>query len=202
MSLSPTVYVIDDDHAVRDSLRWLLGSLNLPVLSYSTGESFFEALETEPSGCIISDVRMPGMSGLDLQRQVSDNGWDIPVIIVTGHADVPMAIRAMKNGAYDFIEKPYSDQLLLERVQEAVRSDIGHRSKRDRQRETADRAATLSIREKEILDLVVAGLANREIADRLSLSIKTVEAHRSKVMAKMEATSLPHLIRQALLLES
>lgn len=201
MSPSPTVYVIDDDQAVRDSLRWLLDSLNLPVLSYPSGESFFEALEDEPVGCIISDVRMPGMSGLDVQRQVSDHGWRIPVIIVTGHADVPMAIRAMKNGAYDFIEKPYSDQLLLERVQDAVRSDIGDRSKRDLRRETAERAAALSHREKEIMDLVVAGLANREIAERLSLSIKTVEAHRSKVMTKMEATSLSHLIRQALLLE-
>jgi two-component system, LuxR family, response regulator FixJ len=199
MPPEPIVFVVDDDRAMRESLRWLLESVGLTVRTYANAADFLREYEPTQPGCLVLDVRMPGMSGLDLQAELVRRGAGLPTIIVTGHAEVPMAVRAVKAGAVDFIEKPFSDQLLLDRVRQALEIDRLEREVRRRREEARRRLETLSAREREVLMLVAAGKANKEIAAELGLSQKTVEVHRSHVMSKMFVDSLAELIRVAIL---
>lgn len=194
-----TVYVVDDDPAIRDSAQFLLESAGLPSRGFGSAEEFLEATDQEElRGCLILDVRMGGMSGLDLQRELNDRGISLPVIIVTGHSDVPMAVQAMRLGAFDLVEKPYSDQLLLERIREALDRDASVQRESEELSTVKKNLATLSPREREVMELVVAGYLNKQIAAKLELSIKTIEVHRSRVMQKMEARSLAALVRMAM----
>jgi FixJ family two-component response regulator len=197
MNTEPIVYVVDDDQAVRDSLRWLIESIGHRVEAFDHAQEFLDAYDSEQPGCLVLDVRMPGMSGLDLQDRLRDRGIQLPIIIITGHGDVPMAVRAMKSGALDFVEKPFSDQVLLERIQQALDLDGRMRQRFERVKDIAARLATLTPREREVMDQVVAGHANKVIAYELGVSMKTVEAHRGKVMRKMKARSLSDLVQMA-----
>jgi FixJ family two-component response regulator len=199
MPPEPAVFVVDDDRAMRDSLRWLLESVGLSVRTYATAAEFLGDYDATQPGCLVLDVRMPGMSGLDLQAELARRGAGLPTIVVTGHAEVPMAVRAVKAGAIDFIEKPFSDQLLLDRVRQALEIDRQDREVRRRREEARRRLESLTAREREVLALVVAGKANKEVAASLGLSTKTVEVHRAHVMSKMEVESLAELIRVAIL---
>ncbi|HJW69124.1 MAG TPA: response regulator [Candidatus Binatia bacterium] len=195
----PIVFVVDDDRAMRDSLRWLLESIGLSVRTYPTAADFLSDHDPAQPGCLVLDVRMPGMSGLDLQTELANRGSELPTIVVTGHAEVAMAVRAVKAGALDFIEKPFSDQLLLDRVRQALEIDRQSREVRVRREDARRRLASLSAREREVLSLVAAGKANKEVAAALRLSPKTVEVHRAHVMSKMAVDSLAELIRVAIL---
>jgi two-component system, LuxR family, response regulator FixJ len=199
MPPEPIVFVVDDDRAMRESLRWLLESVGLTVRTYANAADFLREYEPTQPGCLVLDVRMPGMSGLDLQADLVRRGAGLPTIIVTGHAEVPMAVRAVKAGAVDFIEKPFSDQLLLDRVRQALEIDRLEREVRRRREEARRRLESLTAREREVLMLVAVGKANKEIAAELGLSPKTVEVHRSHVMSKMSVDSLAELIRVAIL---
>ncbi|MCK5336327.1 MAG: response regulator transcription factor [Gammaproteobacteria bacterium] len=189
------VYVVDDDQAVRDSLRWLIESVDLNVKTFSNGQELLDNFEEQEISCLVLDVRMPGISGLDLQQRLKKMGSGVPVIIVTGHADVPMAIQAMKAGAFDFIEKPYSDQLLLERIQCAIEQDDCFKKQQVINNEINQRIDSLTPREREVMGLVVSGHSNKSIAKELGVSIKTVEVHRGNLMTKMQAKSLSELVR-------
>ncbi|MCK4709739.1 MAG: response regulator transcription factor [Gammaproteobacteria bacterium] len=189
------VYVVDDDQAVRDSLRWLIESVGLNVTTFSNGQELLENFNEPDISCLVLDVRMPGISGLDLQQRLKNLNSKVPVIIVTGHADVPMAIQAMKAGAFDFIEKPYSDQLLLERIQCAIEQDDCFKKQQAINNEINERIDTLTPREREVMGLVVGGHSNKGIAKELGVSIKTVEVHRGNLMSKMKAQSLSELVR-------
>ena len=189
------VFVVDDDQAVRDSLRWLIESVDLNVKTFSNGQELLDNFEGADISCLVLDVRMPGISGLDLQQRLDKMNCKVPVIIVTGHADVPMAIQAMKAGAFDFIEKPYSDQLLLERIQCAIEQDDCFKKQQTISNEINQRIESLTPREKEVMGLVVSGHSNKGIAKELGVSIKTVEVHRGNLMSKMEAKSLSELVR-------
>ena len=195
----PTVFVVDDDRAMRESLTWLLDSVGLRVRSYATAADFLAEHDPAQPGCLVLDVRMPGMSGLDLQAELARRGVELPTIVITGHAEVSMAVRAVKAGAIDFIEKPFSDQLLLDHVRQALEIDLQAREARRRREDARRRLATLTTREREVLNLVVAGKANKEIASALGVSTKTVEVHRAHVMSKMCVDSLAELIRITLL---
>lgn len=190
----PVVFVVDDDDSVRNSLRWLLESVDLAVETYATAEAFLEAYDRARPGCLVLDIRMPGMSGLDLHEKLQAGALALPVIIITGHADVPMAVRAMKAGAFDFIEKPFNDQVLLERIQDGIARDQEARRAEARRTEVAARVGELTPREREVMDGVVAGRSNKEMASDMGLSVKTVEAHRARVMEKMRAESLSYLV--------
>jgi len=191
----PTVFVVDDDPALRKSLRWLMESIGLRVLTFASAQEFLSVYEAEQCGCIVLDVRMPGMSGLELQERLREQGCELPMIVMTAFGDVPMAVRAMKSGAVHFFEKPIGDQVLLDEVQSALAEDVRRRQEAQLHRDAAERYARLTAREAEVLELVVAGLSSREIGVQLGVSFKTVEAHRAKIMRKMDAESVPHLIR-------
>lgn len=192
-----TVFVVDDDQAVCKSLSWLIESVGLPVRSCYSAREFLEVYDPTQPACVLLDVRMPGMSGLELQQRLFDDGIRVPVIVMTGHGDVAMAVRAMKCGAVDFVEKPFNDQLVLDLIQQAIAKDIAHHDARLKRETIAARLRLLTAREKEVMDLVVAGKSNKDIAGVLELSAKTVEAHRNKVMMKMEATSLAELVQMS-----
>lgn len=193
-----TVYIVDDDPSVRHSLTWLIESVGQRVQTYDSPSAFLAEYQEGGAGCLILDVRMPETSGLDLQEQLIKSGFTLPVIIITGHADVPMAIRALKAGAFDFIEKPFNDQLLIERIQQAIEHCHNQAKKNQRRIKAIERLSKLTTREKQVLDGVVAGKSNKVIARELDISIKTIEVHRANVMAKMEADSLSDLIRKTL----
>lgn len=194
-SVEPTVFVVDDDPAMRESLRWLIESVGLRVETFATGSEFLQHYHPARGGCLVLDVRMPGMSGLELQEKLRAQGVTLPVIILTGHADVPMAVRALKAGAMDFVEKPFSDQLLLDRIQHAIEADRAARRVQREIRDIEERIAQLTPRERQVMERVVAGKANREIAEELGLSPKTIEVHRAHVMDKMQAGSLAELVQ-------
>ena len=198
ISTPPAVFVVDDDPAMRDSLRWLIESTGLQVETFADAQAFLARIYPEVPGCLVLDVRMPGMSGIDLQAEMARRGIGLPTIVVTGHAEVAMAVQAVKSGAIDFIEKPFSDQLLLDRVRQGIDMDRRERDGRARRGEILRRMGLLTQREREVLDLVVAGKPNREIAATLHLSPKTVEVHRAHVMEKMQASSVAELVRLAL----
>lgn len=189
-----TVFVVDDDDAVRESLSMLLHSLGLPVASYSSATEFFAEYQDGP-GCLVLDIRMPGMSGLELQRNLNDRHAILPIIFITGHGDVPMAVEAMQAGAADFLQKPFLDQDLLDRIHRALERDLANRKlllDRDR---IIERLQRLTPREREVIDLLARGKANKVIAADLGVSQRTVEIHRARVMEKMGAASLAHLVR-------
>ena len=201
MSESSSVYVVDDDPAMRDSLKWLLESVDFQVHVFESATSFLEEYGGQRPACLVLDVRMPGMSGLDLQDELVRRGITIPMIMISAHGDVPVAVRALKTGAIDFIEKPFSDQLLLDRVRQALHNDQ-QASETDEVKETIRaRKASLTPREKEVMELVVAGNPNKSVASHLGLSQTTVEIHRARVMSKMSAGSLAELVRDCLMLK-
>ncbi|MCK5446004.1 MAG: response regulator transcription factor [Rhodospirillaceae bacterium] len=195
---SGTVYVVDDDEAVRESLSWLISSVGLKVETYGSAQEFLDAFDAECPACLIVDVRMPGMNGLELQRRLADKSICLPVIVVTGHGDVQMAVHAMKDGAFDFIEKPYNDQAILDQVQKAIAECANRHSKESSRLEVEEMINQLTPREREVMDKIITGETNKTIAQSLSISDKTVEAHRSKVMEKMQSTSMADLMRKAL----
>ncbi len=190
-----TVFVVDDDDAMRESLTWLIESVGLNVETYASADDFLKSYYPGRPGCVLLDVRMPGMSGLELQGHLQQQQVTVPVIMITGHGDVPMAVRAMKAGAIDFIEKPFNDEQLLESIRNALSIDDTRRDEQAFKAEIASRLAQLTPRESEVMDMVTAGKSNKEIANSLGVSAKTVEAHRAKVMEKMEAGSLAELVR-------
>lgn len=201
MNAHPLVHVVDDDGAIRDSLVLLLEASGHAARAHANADSFLAALDPACPGCVVADVRMPGMSGLDLQRHLAAQRIDLPVIIITGHADVAMAVEALKAGAADFIEKPFDEDVLLSSVGRAL--DKGARVYRERRQmeEIAARADSLTPREREVMMLVVQGLPNKAVAVELEISARTVEIHRARVMEKMGAASLSDLVRMALRLE-
>jgi two-component system, LuxR family, response regulator FixJ len=193
------VHVIDDDEAMRQSLAFLLEAVGMEVQTYESAEAFLEIAPTVKAGCVITDVRMPGLSGVELLRQLRDRQVSIPVIMITGHGDVPLAVEAMKIGAMDFLEKPFDDEALLASVRSAL--DQLDRDQR-RQAERGDiegRLATLSNRERDVLQGLVAGHANKQIAYDLGISPRTIEIYRANLMTKMQAASLSDLVRMALI---
>lgn len=201
MPADPTVFVVDDDPAMCSSLRWLLQSVGLSVETYATAEEFLAAYDPQRAGCLILDVRMPGMSGLNLQEELAARDIILPIIVITAYAEVPTAIRALKSGAVDFLEKPFSDEILLERVREAIETDREARKIRLERAAVAARFDLLTPREREVMALVTEGKANKVIAAELGLSPKTVEVHRAAVMDKMQADSVADLVRLAIALE-
>ena len=199
MQADAVVYVIDDDDAVRDSLRFLLNTAGLVAQTYESATSFLNHLPRVKAGCIVTDVRMPGLSGLDLLRRLKELHSAVPVIVITGHGDVPLAVEAMKSGAADFLEKPFNDEALLAAVNVALR-DQGASAKRDADRVgVMDRLATLTARERQVLEGLVAGHPNKTIAFDHGISPRTVEIYRANVMSKMQAASLSDLVRMALI---
>jgi RNA polymerase sigma factor (sigma-70 family) len=196
-SSSSLVYVVDDDEAVRDSLGWLLASIGYRVATYSTAEQFLEGYKAGAASCLVLDVRMPGVSGLELQQELNRRGETLPVIFITGHGDVPMAVNAVKSGAFHFLEKPFKDAQLVSLIEQAAK--LGRTPDEERQGPcVAARLASLTQREREVIDLVVQGLKNRQIADQLGISVKTVEAHRARVMEKMSVGSVAELVQVTL----
>ena len=196
---APAVFVIDDDSAVRKALGRLLRAAGFRTTAFASAEEFLARLHPDAPACVVLDVRMPGMSGLDLQAELAARRIEIPVLIVTGYAEVALAVRAMKGGAFDFIEKPFSDQALLDRIRAAVALDEESRRHRAARQEVAARLRLLTARERDVLTRVVTGKSNKVIAAELQLSTKTVEVHRSHVMEKLKADSLADLIRLSLL---
>lgn len=194
-----TVYIIDDDDAARQSLEFLLKSHKLTVQAYESAIAFLETLPNISSGCVITDVRMPGMSGIELLKRLRSLTHPVPVIVITGHGDVPLAVEAMKYGAEDFLEKPFDDELLLSAVHSAL-NRVKKGGKREAEREEIlNKLATLSTRERQVLEGLVAGNPNKVIAFDLSISPRTVEIYRANVMTKMAAASLSDLVRKALI---
>lgn len=195
---APRVHIVDDDDAMRDSLKWLLESRGLAVELYPSAEAFLGAFNRDCCGCLVLDVRMPGMSGLDLYEQLQARASTLPVIFITGHGDVPMAVSALKKGAADFIEKPFNDQDMLRLIESCMKQDRAAAAKRAESASVAQRLDSLTQREREVLALIVAGKLNKQIADELGISIKTVEVHRSRVMEKMSANSVAELVQLVL----
>jgi FixJ family two-component response regulator len=192
------VYVVDDDEAVRDSLKWLLEANHYQVACFERAEEFLAAFDPSAMACLILDVRMPGMSGLELQEQLLDRGTNLPILFISGHGDVPMAVSTMKRGAEDFIEKPFNEgelRVAVERMLEQARTQSSAlRERRERQA----LLSKLTAREQQVLECIVAGRLNKQIADDLGISIKTVEAHRANIMDKLNASTVADLLRLAL----
>ena len=196
--IQQTVYVVEDDEAVRDSLELLLKSDSKPVKTYESANAFLKDYSDKMAGCIGLDIRMPGMDGMELQKKLNDKHSILPIIFVTGHGDVPMAVDAMKEGAVDFIQKPYREEALLEKIEAALEQDQEQRKSLDEKQEIIRRVKSLTPREREIMDRMIAGQANKVIAIELEISQRTVEIHRSRVMHKMGTHSLAHLVRMVL----
>ncbi len=199
----PTVFVADDDEAVLDSLRLLLDGHGYAVAGFASGEALLAALlaPNAAADCAVVDVRLPGLSGLDLQIRLKQLNRDLPVIIITGHGDIDMAVRALKAGAVDFIEKPFADRRLLDSIADAIAGAVQRKATTETVAALAARHADLSERQRQVMDLVAEGLANKEIAARLVISPRTVEIYRAKVMEKMGARNLAELVRMALRIE-
>jgi RNA polymerase sigma factor (sigma-70 family) len=192
------IYVVDDDAAFRDSLRWLLESAGYRVAMFSSAERFLAAYRAGDGTCLLLDVRMAGLSGIQLQAELNRRGEGIPIIFLTGHGDVPMAVEAVKKGAFDFIEKPFVNSRLLALIDRVAAIEEPARQERAQRQSAAARLDSLTEREREVLDLVAVGRRNKQIADELGISIKTVEAHRARAMEKMGATSIAELVRAML----
>lgn len=198
----PIVHIVDDDDAVRYALTRLCDSANLRCQAYASGEEFLDVFKGDVAGCLVIDIKMPGMSGLEVQRTLIDKVLEIPVIVITGHGDIETGIRAMKSGAFDFIQKPFTDQALLDAIQAAVQKHTEQRAGWQEREHVAKMFATLSQREREVLDEIVNGEPNKRIAAKFDLSEKTIEYHRANIMKKLAARSLADLIKKTLSLES
>jgi len=194
----PTVFVVDDDEAVRNSLRFLLKSVGLPTRAFASAQEFLETYQPSQPGCLVLDVRMPAMSGLELQQQLNLRGAIIPVIFITGHGDIPMAVEAMQHGAFDFLQKPFRDQDLIDRIQRALARDAKDRAALKEHERIRARLETLTPREREVLELMTAGKPNKVMAAELGVSQRTVEIHRARVMEKSGASSLAELVRMVM----
>jgi two-component system response regulator FixJ len=193
-----TVYIVDDDQAIRRAMDFLMRSVGLDYEIFHSADDFLAKYTDEFAGCLVLDIRMPGLGGLELQQKLLERDSSLPIIFITGHGDVPMAVEAMQKGAFDFIQKPFRDQELLDRVTEAMKTDREIRSAREERAGVANRIEKLTKREREVLDLVVTGKPNKIIAYELGVSQRTVEIHRARVMEKMEAKSLAGLVRMHL----
>ena len=200
MSAQPTaseqiIHVVDDDEALRDSMTWMLEGNNYKVATYDSADAFLRVISPVMVGCVVLDVRMPGMSGLELFEELGRRGCSLPVVFITGHGDVPMAVSALKKGAVDFIEKPFSEADMLRLIEQCLTLERGNRDKRLQEAETVRRLEHLTQREREVLGLIIIGKLNKQIADVLGISIKTVEVHRARVMEKMGVNSLAELVQ-------
>jgi FixJ family two-component response regulator len=195
---SPIVFIVDDDEAVRNSLRLLLKSVGLAASALSCAREFLDTYKPLQPGCLVLDVRMPGMSGLDLQQRLNLQGAVIPVIFITGHGDIPMAVEAMQAGAFDFLQKPFRDQQLVDCIQRALEKDRASRAELDERSRIRERLGSLTPREREVLALVTSGKPNKIMAADLGVSQRTVEIHRARVMEKMGAASLAQLVRMVM----
>lgn len=198
MLKDPTVYVVDDDQAMVESLTWIIESVGLNVKAYTRAQEFLDVYDPLQHGCILLDVRMPGMSGPELQAKLNSIGATIPIIFISGHGDVPLAVRVMKAGAVDFLTKPFNDQVLLESINKALRMDKLNREKLQESAQAEAKFALLSPREIQVLQGIVAGKQNKVISAELNISLKTVEAHRASVMKKMSVKSVPELVKLVL----
>ena len=190
-----TVYIVDDDQAIRHAMELLMRSVGLDYEIFHSGDDFLSSHSNDRAGCLVLDIRMPGLGGLELQDKLNDLGSTLPIIFITGHGDVPMAVEAMQKGAIDFIQKPFRDQELLDRISDALKTDQERRSEREEKAEVQGRVEKLTNREREVMELVVTGKPNKVIAYELGVSQRTVEIHRARVMEKMEARSLADLVR-------
>jgi len=195
MSEQITVFIVDDEEAIRDSLKMLIESVGLVAETYDSAQAYLDSFDPSRPGCLILDVRMKGMSGLTLQEQLNKEPLHPPIIIITGHGDVQMAVRAVKSGASEFLEKPFNEQQLLDSIHIAIEQDAEQRGKALQLAEIQARVDRLTEREKEVMELIVSGMLNKNIATELHISQSTVEAHRSKVMDKMESRTLSDLMR-------
>jgi len=193
-----TVFVIDDDASVRDSINLILSLKGMRTQLFSSAQDFLQAYRPEWRGCILTDLQMPGMSGLDLQQALHERGVLLPVVVLTAHGDVPTTRVAMKGGAFDFLEKPINDEVLLDVLKNAIREDIHRHAAESAEDALRSRLARLTPREREVLDLLVEGLSHREIAARLTISPRTVEVYKARMMEKLQCRSLAELIRAAL----
>ncbi|MDJ0708788.1 MAG: response regulator transcription factor [Woeseiaceae bacterium] len=192
---SPTVFIVDDDAAIRFAMQALMDSVNLNHEIFASADEFLEKITEQRPGCLVLDIRMPGLGGLELQEELIKRGNTLPIIFITGHGDVPMAVEAMQKGAVDFIQKPFRDQELLDRIREALATDEERREEQQAHAEVASRLSRLTNREREVFDLVVTGKPNKVIAYELGVSQRTVEIHRARVMEKMQARSLADLVK-------
>jgi FixJ family two-component response regulator len=197
-----TVFVVDDDEAVRNSLRFLLKSVGLTTVTQPSAREFLDSYRQSQPGCLVLDVRMPGMSGLELQQQLNLRGATIPVIFITGHGDIPMAVEAMQHGAFDFLQKPFRDQDLIDRIQRALERDARSRTALAQHTRIRERMDSLTPREREVLALMIRGKPNKVMAAELGVSQRTVEIHRARVMEKSGAASLAQLVRMIMDLEA
>jgi len=196
-----TIALIEDDEAALESLRLLLENRGMRVCAYPSAEAFLASLSKGQPECIVSDVRLPGLSGVDLQRTLKTQGSDVPVILITGHGDIAMAVTAMKDGAFDFVEKPYDAEHLIANIQRALAAGQELRSRESQRQDLMERLAELSPRQKEVMHLVAEGLSNKEIGLRLGISPRTVENYRAWVMERMGAANIAELIRMVLVIE-
>ncbi|MGO9934995.1 MAG: response regulator transcription factor [Steroidobacteraceae bacterium] len=197
---APVIYVVDDDDGMRRALDTLLSTVGYKTAVFSRPAEFLANFKPDTPGCLVLDIRMPEMSGLEVQQQLNRRGSMMPVIFITGHGDVPMAVQAMKEGAFEFIQKPFRDQDLLDQINHALKQDAENRSTVSRRAEVLHRLESLTPRERQVMDMVVDGAANKVIAIDLNLSERTVEIHRAKVMEKMGARSVAHLVKLQLTL--
>lgn len=188
-----TVFIVDDDDAIRDALAWLFASRDIPVRTWPGAEAFLADWQPDAPGCLVLDIRMQGMSGIELQEALRQRGSQLPIIFLTGHGDVPLAVTALKKGAYDFLEKPFDDNLLVERALEALEIDRQARLRQASDAGMETRLASLSSREREVMELVLAGKLNKQIADELGIAMRTVEVHRARVFEKMGVRSAVEL---------
>ena len=191
----PTVFIVDDDASIRFAMEALMESVNLDHEIFASADEFLEKNTEQRPGCLVLDIRMPGLGGLELQEELIRRGNTLPIIFITGHGDVPMAVEAMQKGAVDFIQKPFRDQELLDRIREALATDQHRREEQQQHEEVANRLDKLTNREREVFDLVVTGKPNKVIAYELGVSQRTVEIHRARVMEKMQARSLADLVK-------